>query len=260
MNAQRTVNRILVALDPSRKSQSVLELATALAARLDADLLALFVEDVNLIHLAGLPFAREVDRILVRERDIDLARIERALRSQVDHIQRVLAQLAGEFKVRSSLQVVRGYYLAEALSAATAMDAIVFGGTEFGVSRARSKTPPPATQALIGVVYDGSVPGEHALVFARDMATAEGCDLAIFLIAAETENRQAARESMQNRVGGKVSVHCVTAMEEALSSFARMTRKGGGHLLVMPRDHDHLLDLVIKGRLNKMGCPVVLVP
>ena len=55
-----TIRRILVALDASRHSLAALEAASELAEALKAELVGIFVEDVNLLYLAGLPFAREV--------------------------------------------------------------------------------------------------------------------------------------------------------------------------------------------------------
>ena len=54
------VKRILIALDPSRRGQSALQAAAHLAAGTGAELAGLFVEDINLLRLAGLPFAREL--------------------------------------------------------------------------------------------------------------------------------------------------------------------------------------------------------
>ena len=54
------IRRILVALDASRHSLAALEAAAELAARLKAELVGLFVEDIDLLRLAGLPFAREI--------------------------------------------------------------------------------------------------------------------------------------------------------------------------------------------------------
>ena len=48
-----TIRRILVALDASPHSQAALQAASELAAALKAELVGIFVEDVNLLHLAG---------------------------------------------------------------------------------------------------------------------------------------------------------------------------------------------------------------
>ena len=55
-----TLRRIVVGLDAGPRDRAALEAAAQLAARMQAELVGLFVEDIDLLHLAGLPFAREV--------------------------------------------------------------------------------------------------------------------------------------------------------------------------------------------------------
>ncbi len=54
-------NRILVAIDTSPHGRAALEAAADLAAASSAELCGLFVEDLNLLRLAGLPFAHEIE-------------------------------------------------------------------------------------------------------------------------------------------------------------------------------------------------------
>ena len=54
------IQRILVALDASTDSLAALDAAAKLAQCLQAELVGLFVEDVNLLYMAGLPFTREL--------------------------------------------------------------------------------------------------------------------------------------------------------------------------------------------------------
>ena len=53
-------SRVLVAVDASAASLLALELAADLAAALRASLTGLYVEEEDLLHAAGLPFARRV--------------------------------------------------------------------------------------------------------------------------------------------------------------------------------------------------------
>ena len=59
-NERFVVRHILVAVDATPSSSVVLEAAARLAREFDAELNGIFVEDLNLLHLAGLPFAREL--------------------------------------------------------------------------------------------------------------------------------------------------------------------------------------------------------
>jgi nucleotide-binding universal stress UspA family protein len=52
--------RILVALDASPASLAALDFATELAERHQAELLGIYVEDINLLRSAEIPFTREI--------------------------------------------------------------------------------------------------------------------------------------------------------------------------------------------------------
>ena len=54
------IRRILLALEAGNGGSAAMEAATHLAAQLNAELHGLFLEDINLIRLAELPFAREI--------------------------------------------------------------------------------------------------------------------------------------------------------------------------------------------------------
>ncbi|HEX9050121.1 MAG TPA: hypothetical protein VF841_06255, partial [Anaeromyxobacter sp.] len=73
--------RIVVGLDASAASLDALAAAAALAGRLRADLAGVFVEDEDLIRLAGLPFAGVVRLPGGAREGIDLARAEAELRA-----------------------------------------------------------------------------------------------------------------------------------------------------------------------------------
>ena len=58
MNEIAAFRRVVVALDASQASRRVLGAAAAVAAREGAELIGLFVEDTNLLHMGALPFTR----------------------------------------------------------------------------------------------------------------------------------------------------------------------------------------------------------
>ncbi|MDJ0948763.1 MAG: hypothetical protein QNJ94_07570, partial [Alphaproteobacteria bacterium] len=55
------IRRIILALDPSEDSRDMLEAAASLAARLRAEIDAVFLEDENLLRSAELPFVRRIN-------------------------------------------------------------------------------------------------------------------------------------------------------------------------------------------------------
>lgn len=78
-----------------------------LARELEAELLGLFIEDVELLRFASLPFAREIGGASAQARTLDLASLERQLRAQARALEREIAAILGPGPAGWSLRVER---------------------------------------------------------------------------------------------------------------------------------------------------------
>jgi len=119
------IRRVIVGLEPAPQSRAVLEAAAELAGSMEAELVGLFVENVNLLHFAGLPFACEVGLISATRRALDVESMERSLRALAREAHQTLAAVAGRTPVRWSFRVVRGSTADELLAAAAEADLVV---------------------------------------------------------------------------------------------------------------------------------------
>jgi hypothetical protein len=117
--------RIVVGLEALPRSRAALRAAADIAARTQAELLALFVEDANLLDWAGLPFAREVGFTSAVARTLDAAVMERRLRALAQQAERSLAEIARGTSLRWSYRVARGALMTELLAAAAENDLVV---------------------------------------------------------------------------------------------------------------------------------------
>ena len=102
------MRRIAVTLDACQVSSRTLEEAVQLAARMGAQLEGIFVEDIDLIQLAELPFLREVRLVSRSENAINLTRMEQELRVLARRSERVLGELAARENVSWSFRIWRG--------------------------------------------------------------------------------------------------------------------------------------------------------
>lgn len=119
------IRRIIIGLEPASRSPATLEAAARLAARMEAELVGLFVENIDLLHFAGLPFAREVGFVSATPRTLDTRSMERSLRALSREAQQMLATVAGRVPVRWSFRVVRGVEGVALLATATAADLVI---------------------------------------------------------------------------------------------------------------------------------------
>jgi hypothetical protein len=121
----RAFRRVIVALDAFARDAASIESAAALAARLHAEIAGLFVEDIDLLHLAGLPCARQVSLLTAAEELFDLGTLERELRVIAEHAQARISAAAARCRVHWSFRTVRGKIEAELLAATQASDLLV---------------------------------------------------------------------------------------------------------------------------------------
>jgi hypothetical protein len=105
--ARPAIERVIVPLDAAAESAAAIDTAARLAARARAPLHGVFVEDEDLLHLAGLPFAREITlgsaaaRLSERQLRLDLKAAAERARAE-------LAAAAQRHHVKSSFEIVRG--------------------------------------------------------------------------------------------------------------------------------------------------------
>jgi nucleotide-binding universal stress UspA family protein len=220
------IRRILVALDASTHSLAALEAAAALAASLEAELRGLFVEDINLLRLAGLPFARELHYPTAGDRPLERASMERQLRALAAQARQALAAVAGRRRVQWSFTVVRGHVAAEVLTAAQETDLLALGKAGRSPTRrvALGSTARAAAMGAPGsvllwqhggglgepvrVLYDGSPEAQRALAVAAQLAAATKAPLTVLLLADDPDTaRRLEGEAAEQLRGLGLPVH-----------------------------------------------------
>jgi hypothetical protein len=254
--------RILVALTASRRDFRALELAASLAARKQAELLALFVEDINLFNLAELPFAKEIDRACAVERALDNLRLARAQKSRIDQIQQALDQLMERLRIQASFRVVRGQFVQAVLSAAEELDILflchkeapadtVSDWCKSAYAKPRLQAPPP-----VWTMFDGSEGSKRALQMAAELATLGPCELCIALPAESGQAAAALRQgALQTLDGVKLFPNFVAIHTHDLDRLMRLLRQSSCRLLVVDRGAGETIKAVTEAAV----CPVVLV-
>jgi len=113
----RERRRILVGLDSSPTSLRGLAAAAEMAARLDAELVGLFVEDDNLLRLAELPNSFEIGLQSARSRNLDPEVIARLFRQMAERARVAVERAAEREHVRCSFEVARGSMIGQLLRA-----------------------------------------------------------------------------------------------------------------------------------------------
>jgi nucleotide-binding universal stress UspA family protein len=199
------VRRILVALDTSPHSMAALEAAVNLAAKMNAELQGLFVEDAALLRLAEAPCAREILNFSTAEVPLSRASMELRLRGQAEQARKALATAARRAQVEWSFRTVRGDVASEVLAAASDIDLLAMGKGGWSLDRrvrmgstalelstssipvlllSESGMPP---KAPLVVYYDGSPAAKRGLLAALQLEDAGMDGITVLLDSASPD-------------------------------------------------------------------------
>jgi nucleotide-binding universal stress UspA family protein len=271
------IRRILVALDASRHSLAALEAASELADALQAELVGIFVEDVNLLSLAGLPFAHEVRYLSDVARPLDSPSMERELRIQAEQARQTLAGVAERRQLRWSFRVVRGQVTAELLTAAQEADLLALGRASWASTRRvrlGATAREVAAQALqpvlllqqghticqpVQLVYDGSPAARRALAAAARIASMTGGQLTVMVIADAPDVAQRLEEEIDGRLQAQqIKGHYRQLVNPSAAGLAHALSTAGGTLIISA--HSPLLEGEgLPTLLDAIDCSVFLV-
>lgn len=274
------IRRILVALDASPHSLAALEAACGLARRLEAELLGLYVEDINLVRLAAHPCATTFSLACPPGRpmgDDDI--LTRALRLQGAAARRALDEAAARARVTARFSQRQGRVEAEVLAAAEEADLLVVGWTGRAIVPARSRAGSVARAVArdarasvlvlqrdlaeggpVMLLYDGSEAAERALAVAMTLARRDGGEVAVLLLA-ETPRRAT---ELERSVESRLSAAGLSGRYQMLpkADAALIRRAVGlvpGGVLVAGVGMPALAQGGAESLLDDLGCSVVLV-
>ena len=263
---ETAIERLLVALDSSAGSFETLEIASALAARLDAELLGLFVEDTRLMQLAAIPCAREVRFASARAKPMRATTIDRHLKAQETAARRALAQAASSHRVTWSFRVTQGPVSSALVEEAREVDLLFVTGTAVqrqrylyqssrGAERAEPHRPAPVDERAVVTAYDGSPLAARALDVAGRIA--RGRPLTV-LVPAEAAG--AAEATGRRRLGARAANDRYLPLADGdFQAIASALGDPRSSLLVLPCDSTLLGTRSVDDLVDQLGAPVVLV-
>ncbi len=271
------IQRILVALDASPHSLAALDTAVDLAERLDAELQGLFVEDINLLRLAQLPFARELRFPHSTTHKVDAPQMEEQLRGQAAQAQRLFRREAERRNITHSFTVVRGVVAASLLKAALESDLLVLGRASHSLVRTErlgSTAQTAVSQAERSVllvhpqadlsrppllIYDGSTAAERALSMAANLVQRNG-RLYILLYLADADAAQAAIDTIETQLAPR-NIEAVYRRLYGiqLQELIDFINDSENSLLILSDRYEQFSPVVIRQLAEKLTCPVLVV-
>lgn len=269
--------RVLVALDSALDSDSVLEMAAGIAAANACELYGLFVEDQDLLRLAGLPFAREIQLARAMSRALAPEQLLQDLRARAGLAQTAILKQAALHDLTWSFQVAQGRSEEVVLLAAAAGDIIAMG-RRFGplaqpgrVSRrarllaARAPGPlllagelPAGRPGPVVLPYDGSPAAEAMLGVAIRVARARGQPLEILLLGNVVADAGAFETRLRAATGGRQPPALRVLVPRNDAAALRRLLEADGGLLVLPADSAWFTPARVEQIIERARVPVIL--
>ena len=247
------MRRIAVTLDACQVSSSTLEEAVQLAARMGAQLEGIFVEDIDLIQLAELPFLREVRSVSRSEIAINLTRMEQELRVLARRAERLLGEHAARQNVSWSFRIWRGSIDTELLTADA--DADVFALTRMGTRLAR-----PATKKAVSVVFTGTEASRRALETAMSLTIDPYKELNILLPAENEAEAMRLQELATRQLGEQaVSAEFIPLKDGSLNEVLDVLADSNSAVLIVERDNQLMQAPSLRRSLSNLNCPLLIV-
>lgn len=277
--AAQRFRRVVVAFDGAcDEDLAAVEAGAGFAARLHAELLGLFIEDIDLARLAEHPGVFTLGAFSAGRRPGASGHLGAVLRAQLVRTRQALDRAAQHRCVRASFEVRRGRVIAEILTAVAPADLVIIGwrgrpdsvmasGTPAAVvvaAMCEAATPyillprpaaVPAGPIIVG--FDGGACASGAVAAAAELAGGEGrVEVALLAGAdrsAEDLHHAAARILRDLGLGATL----IAMPREGLDILLALARARGAGLLVVPAP---LLDAESAKRIVEHApCSVLLV-
>lgn len=254
--ARSRFRRVVVAFDGAGDEDlAAVEAAAAFAARLRAELLGLFIEDIDLARLAEHPGIATFGTLAAGRQHLGAAFLKMALKAHLARTRQAVERAAERQRIRSSFEIRRGRVIAEILSTAAPADLIIIGwrggpaasvmapGTPTAKvlaalceGTARFVLVPRRSAAPDGpvmVAFDGSAAAADGLAAAAEIAADGTIDVAVLAgRTGDADGRHLEAGDILTRIGSRGTIFRMTG--PGLDELLAMARARAAGLLVIP--------------------------
>jgi hypothetical protein len=272
-----------MALDSATEDVAAVETAVALAARLRAELLGLFVEDIDLVRLAEHPELRTFSTLSTNRPSLVADHLKRALRAQLARSRQAMEQAAQRRRIRCTFEVRRGRLMAEVLTAAGAADLVIVGwsggvsaslltgGREGALAAASALAeeaphsvlllrPGPSAEGPLLLAYDGSASARQALAAAIEIAGEDGGCIEAALLADRLDRAEALRREVEQALAAvPVQIRFVHLPKADADAIYMWAGKRQGSLMVLGAALPVLEGEALRRLLERVPCSLLLV-
>ena len=272
------INHILVALDASAVNRSILQAATTLAINLNAELNALFIEDINLFRLAELPFAREIVYGSVTGRGMNIADMERSVHTQTTRLRKLVETVAQQSQKKIVFDVQRGDIASVICNASRQTDLLIIGKNTQLIKQSLkagtiAKTLLSSTHCSLMVLqhgaiierpvvvsFDGSEASQHALSLASRLARQDHNALIVLFPAVDDHRYQQLNKQLTEKLkDAALQAHPVRLANNTAVEILKVIKQYHGRILLLEAGRSFLTDDQTRELVLQADIPIILL-
>jgi len=249
-----TVNKtrllqVTLAVGVGDYSLANIELAVQMATALDAQVHGLFVEDIDLLQTADLPFSVEITLATAQERRLDMLSIQRSLRAESLQFRENLAQTAERSQVRWSFDTVRGRKIEAGLSGIESTGLMIVGQT---LSHRQTPAGTPRKKSIM--VFDDETKGLLQVIeVVMELGAAQLVELTV--VRSEESGASTLLQALEDKLKNTSNLVLTQLAGYDLESVIKQSAAKPDYIIVSR----HQPSEVLRAFLEKSVCPVILV-
>ncbi len=252
-NREAKVLQILLALDAASQNQDAMQSAIVLASQLQAELIGLLVEDIDLLRSSQLPFSSEVIAASGEERSLTSNHIEKSLRAWSKQMQAILTREAQKANIKVSFRSVKGRRIETLLSETSEYNLLI-------ISHARQHLITPITRSdVVYLLFDGSSEAHHGVAIISEMAL-QGLKNIVLIDSCESGVEYGARKAAEWLTRHNVHVFIQKLQHEFAQTLPPLLKKYPAAFLLVPAHFpfNHQAE-ILQSLQKQLNCPVVMV-
>jgi hypothetical protein len=251
------LRRIVVAFDSTGRAAPAGTISLKLAAELRAELHGLFIEDLELLRAAELPFTRMISISGSPAVAVTVESMAQTIRIAAERIRADLSARAREAKVDWSFDVRRDVFPRALLEAAGSADLLLAGPRQPRPGR-RSAGPGTMEPGPLGplIVLLDEETGQQTVRVACEVRRI--LDVSMIVCASTSDLLRAAERQYQvNQVAG-VLFQFLQAGQD-VSDVLELARRERPRLVLVRRGHPLLSESALRLLIERLQCPIGIV-
>ena len=255
-NIEYRIEQILVSFRSDDHGVAAMHSIVVLAEKLKAQLNALFIEDEDLLHLARLPFSREIILPTANVRNLDSDAMLRHIRNYAESLRNLMTQYAQASNVSCTFETRTGSVIELTLSESANAQLIIFMPKQ---SVYRGRKPAESLEQIINpalLFYDDTPQAQKAMLVIRSLI--ENNDLHQLKVLTTSQQQQASAMDFLHQFNIKVDYLHID--DYIISAITKLSVTGKPGLVILPLEQDLTQQTGdIKQLIDTLGSILLLV-